>query len=156
MNLLKNLTHKLQAKRLKIATAESCTGGLIAAALTELAGSSSWFERGFITYSNLAKLELLGIDPKLIKDYGAVSEEVARAMVLGALKNSKADLALAVTGIAGPTGGTLEKPIGTVCFAWLRKAMPVQSLCRHFIATSRSEIRQLACEQALDGCLKLL
>ena len=103
-----------------LATAESCTGGLIAAACTELAGSSRWFERGFVSYSNAAKTELLGVDAALIDNHGAVSEEVARAMAEGALthSHSHAQVSLAVTGVAGPTGGSADKPVGTVWFAW--------------------------------------
>lgn len=101
-----------------LATAESCTGGLIAAACTDLAGSSHWFERGFVSYSNDAKHELLGVPTALIDKHGAVSEPVAQAMALGALNHSKAQVALAVTGIAGPGGGSPGKPVGTVCFAW--------------------------------------
>lgn len=101
-----------------LATAESCTGGLIAAACTELAGSSVWFERGFVTYSNAAKTELLGVPAALIADHGAVSEPVARAMASGALQHSQAHVALSVTGIAGPGGGSPDKPVGTVWFGW--------------------------------------
>lgn len=101
-----------------LSTAESCTGGMIAAACTDLAGSSQWFERGFVSYSNEAKQEMLGVPHALIEQHGAVSEAVAQAMVLGALKKSQAQVTLAVTGIAGPTGGSQAKPVGTVCFAW--------------------------------------
>ena len=101
-----------------LSTAESCTGGMIAAACTDLAGSSQWFERGFVSYSNEAKQEMLGVPHALIEQHGAVSEAVAQAMVLGALKKSQAQVTLAVTGIAGPTGGSPAKPVGTVCFAW--------------------------------------
>ncbi|MBT2336490.1 CinA family protein [Variovorax paradoxus] len=101
-----------------LATAESCTGGLIAGACTELAGSSAWFERGFVTYSNAAKTELLGVDAALIDAHGAVSEPVARAMAEGAIARSAARAAVAVTGVAGPTGGSPEKPVGTVWFGW--------------------------------------
>lgn len=101
-----------------MATAESCTGGMIAAACTDLAGSSQWFERGFVSYSNEAKHDMLGVPKALIEQHGAVSEPVAQAMVLGALKKSQAQVALAVTGIAGPSGGSPAKPVGTVCFAW--------------------------------------
>lgn len=104
-----------------LACAESCTGGLIAASCTELAGSSAWFERGFVTYSNEAKTELLGVPAALIAEHGAVSEEVARAMAAGALAHSRADIAVAVTGIAGPTGGSEAKPVGTVWLAWAEK-----------------------------------
>jgi nicotinamide-nucleotide amidase len=101
-----------------MATAESCTGGLIAATCTENSGASDWFERGFVTYSNAAKTELLGVDAKLIEQYGAVSEQVARAMAFGALRHSRAQASVAVTGVAGPSGGSAEKPVGTVWFGF--------------------------------------
>ena len=112
------LAQALRRRRWRLATAESCTGGLIAAACTTLAGSSDWFERGFVTYSNEAKTELLGVDAALIASDGAVSETVARAMVKGALQHSRATLAVAVTGIAGPGGAVPGKPVGTVWLAW--------------------------------------
>jgi len=112
------LAQALEAAGVKLATAESCTGGLIAAALTELAGSSRWFERGFVTYSNESKHELLGVRLDTLAEYGAVSEAVAAQMAEGALARSRAALALAVTGIAGPGGGSAAKPVGTVCFGW--------------------------------------
>jgi nicotinamide-nucleotide amidase len=107
-----------------LATAESCTGGMIAARCTDLSGSSQWLERGFVSYSNEAKHEMLGVDPALIAQHGAVSAEVAQAMALGALRHSKAQVSLAVTGVAGPTGGSQDKPVGTVWFAW---ALPSDS-----------------------------
>ena len=112
------LADALRAKGWRMATAESCTGGLIAAACTAMAGSSDWFERGFITYSNEAKTEMLGVDAALIQAVGAVSEEVACAMVAGALTHAHADVAVAVTGIAGPSGAVPGKPVGTVWLAW--------------------------------------
>jgi nicotinamide-nucleotide amidase len=112
------LADALRVRGWRMATAESCTGGLIAAACTAMAGSSDWFERGFVTYSNEAKTEMLGVDAALIARVGAVSEEVARAMVAGALARSKADVAVAVTGIAGPGGAVPGKPVGTVWLAW--------------------------------------
>lgn len=152
--LVNELTTLLKSRAFKIATAESCTGGLIAGLLTDLPGSSQWFERGFVTYSNLAKQELLAVDPSLIERHGAVSREVVEAMALGALQHSAADLALAVTGIAGPDGGSLEKPVGTVWFAWVAKAIPLRSERCDFQNASRSEVRRLACEQALQGALQ--
>jgi nicotinamide-nucleotide amidase len=116
----RSLADALLARRLRLVTAESCTGGLIAGACTALAGSSEWFERGMVSYSNESKTELLGVPADLIARHGAVSEEVARAMAEGALAHSRADLALAVTGIAGPTGGSPAKPVGTVWLAWAR------------------------------------
>ncbi|TPG23096.1 CinA family protein [Variovorax guangxiensis] len=109
---------RLQRRGWMLATAESCTGGLIAAACTELAGSSAWFERGFITYSNEAKAEAIGVDVALLAAHGAVSEPVVRAMTQGAITHARAQVALAVTGIAGPTGGSPDKPVGTVWFGW--------------------------------------
>lgn len=154
--LLRDVTNNLRALHLQIATAESCTGGLIAGLLTELPGSSNWFERGFVTYSNLAKEEMLGIKSELIQLHGAVSEPVAEAMALGALEYSMADVALAVTGIAGPDGGSEAKPVGTVCFAWAIRDLPVVSVRSHFANVSRKKIRQLACARALEGVLSLL
>ena len=109
----------LRERQWLLATAESCTGGMIAAACTDLAGSSEWFERGFVTYSNEAKTELLGVDAKLVEANGAVSEVVARAMAFGAVRHSRARVSVAVTGIAGPSGGTPDKPVGTVWFAFM-------------------------------------
>ena len=105
-------------KGLFLATAESCTGGMIAAACTDLAGSSAWFERGFVTYSNAAKADMLGVDAALIAQHGAVSEPVARAMAFGAIRHSQAQVSVAVTGVAGPSGGSLDKPVGTVWFGF--------------------------------------
>ena len=116
--LVLQLAELLQQQGRMMATAESCTGGLIAGACTDLSGSSNWFERGFVTYSNAAKTELLGVDAALIASEGAVSEPVARAMAEGAVARSQAQVAVAVTGVAGPTGGSAEKPVGTVWFGW--------------------------------------
>ncbi|RYF36607.1 MAG: CinA family protein [Comamonadaceae bacterium] len=116
--LCEALAGALLARGWRLATAESCTGGLIAAACTELSGSSNWFDRGFVTYSNAAKAEMLGVDPALIAQHGAVSEVVARAMAFGAVRHAQAQVSVAVTGIAGPTGGTPHKPVGTVWFGF--------------------------------------
>ena len=116
--ILVSISGALLARGWMLTTAESCTGGLIAAACTDLAGSSQWVERGVVSYSNAAKTELLGVDADLIAQHGAVSEPVARAMAEGALARSHAQVSLAVTGVAGPTGGSADKPVGTVCFAW--------------------------------------
>ncbi|MBU6188727.1 MAG: CinA family protein [Betaproteobacteria bacterium] len=118
LDAARQLAAPLMAHGALVATAESCTGGLIAATLTELAGSSQWFERGFVTYSNASKHELLGVPADTLDAHGAVSEPVARAMAEGALRRSRARLALAVTGVAGPGGGSAGKPVGTVCFGW--------------------------------------
>ena len=116
--LVKQIAAKLTEKGWMLATAESCTGGMIAAACTDLAGSSQWFDRGFVTYSNEAKTEMLGVPAELIARHGAVSEEVVRAMAEGAIRHSRAQVSIAVTGIAGPGGGSAEKPVGTVWVGW--------------------------------------
>lgn len=137
-----------------LATAESCTGGLIAAACTELSGSSAWFDRGFVTYSNAAKTELLGVDPQLIETHGAVSEAVARAMVLGALARSAAHVAVAVTGVAGPTGGSADKPVGTV---WFGLAVPGQVITeRCLFPGDRAAVRAATVQHGLQRLLQLL
>ena len=133
--------------RWMLATAESCTGGLIAGACTDLAGSSAWFERGFVTYSNAAKTEQLGVDATLIGTYGAVSEPVVRAMVLGALQHSRAQVAVAVTGVAGPSGGSADKPVGTVWFGWATPA-GVHTEVQHF-AGDRAAVRAATVHHAL-------
>ena len=135
---------------LKIATAESCTGGLVAGALTEIAGSSAVVDRGFVTYSNAAKAELLGVSPGLIEARGAVSEEVARAMAEGALARSAADLVVSITGIAGPTGGTAAKPVGLVHFATARRGEPVLHEQKVFPDNGRSGIRLASVRHALS------
>src|SRR6187402_2180212 len=133
------LADLLVKRQWQLATAESCTGGLIASLCTELPGSSAWLERGFVTYSNAAKAEMLGVDPALIETHGAVSEEVARAMAAGAVEHSHAQVALAVTGIAGPTGGSASKPVGTVWFAWATPS-GLHSEVQHFPG-DRSAVR---------------
>jgi nicotinamide-nucleotide amidase len=141
-------------KQWMLATAESCTGGLIAAACTDLAGSSLWFERGFVSYSNAAKTELLGVPADLIAQNGAVSESVARAMAAGALAHARAQVAVAVTGVAGPGGGSADKPVGTVWFGW---ATPngLFSECQHF-AGDRAAVRAATVRHALTRLLSLL
>ena len=136
---------------LMLATAESCTGGMIAAACTDLAGSSAWFERGFVTYSNAAKTEMLGVPANLIAEHGAVSEPVARAMAAGALQHSAAQVSVAVTGIAGPTGGSADKPVGTVWFAWA-SPQGVRSEVRQFDG-DRASVRNATVLHALQGLL---
>jgi nicotinamide-nucleotide amidase len=138
-----------------LATAESCTGGLIAKCLTDVPGSSAWFERGFVTYSNRAKTEQLGVPAALVGRHGAVSEPVARAMARGALHHSPAGLAVAVTGIAGPDGGTADKPVGTVWIAWARRrGRGVEVRARRFrFRGSRDEVRRRAAAAALRGLL---
>ena len=145
----------LKAHGLMLATAESCTGGGVAQAVTGVAGSSAWFERGFVTYSNLAKQQMLGVGEATLVQHGAVSEATVREMVAGALANSAAQIALAVSGIAGPDGGTPDKPVGTVWFAWgIRNgAVNVQ---RHQINGSRAEVRAQSVRIALQGVASLL
>ncbi len=146
------LLWELRARNLRLATAESCTGGLIAGLFTEIAGSSDVFERGFVTYSNDAKHELLGIPKNLLDVHGAVSEQVARAMALGALKHSHADIVIAVTGIAGPGGATETKPIGLVHVAIARKDCAAVHRVFEFGDIGRTEVRLAT----LDAALTLL
>lgn len=151
-----DLLDALRAKELTIVTAESCTGGLISAYLTEVAGSSDVVERGFVTYSNMAKTELLGVPPDLIEAHGAVSEEVARAMADGALEHSGADVSVAVTGIAGPGGGSEEKPVGLVHIAAARRGGPARHLRCAFGDAGRSKVRRDSVEEALNLVRSLL
>ena len=144
----------LQARGWMMTTAESCTGGLIAARCTDLAGSSAWFERGFVSYSNAAKAELLGVDPALIATHGAVSEPVARAMAAGALAHSAAQAAVAVTGVAGPTGGSADKPVGTVWFGW-QVGGRTHTERRRFEG-DRAAVRAATVEHALRTLVQLL
>jgi nicotinamide-nucleotide amidase len=146
--------NRLRETRLTLATAESCTGGMIAAAITDISGSSAWFERGFVTYSNQAKSEMIGVPADLIEKHGAVSEAVAHAMAEGALRNSRAQTALAVTGIAGPGGGTPGKPVGTVCFGWSNRLHTSVETC--LFKGDREQIRVQAAAHALRGLLTLL
>jgi nicotinamide-nucleotide amidase len=146
---------RLQAAKAMLVTAESCTGGWVAQAVTAVAGSSAWFERGFVTYSNAAKQELLGVSQRTLKKHGAVSEQTAREMAAGALKRSRATVALAVTGIAGPGGGSADKPVGMVCFAWARKGMLPRSETRRFRG-GREAVRRRSVVRALEGVLELL
>ena len=139
-----------KAKGLKIATAESCTGGLVAALLTEISGSSAVVERGFVTYSNEAKTDLVGVPADLIAIHGAVSEPVARAMAEGALAHSRADVTVGITGVAGPTGGTTTKPVGLVHFGLARKGVATLHLERRYGDLGRETIRRRAVEDALS------
>jgi len=155
------LADLLQTKGWKLATAESCTGGMIAAACTDLAGSSNWFERGFVSYSNDAKTELLSVEAALIARHGAVSEAVVRAMAAGAISHSKAQVAVAVTGVAGPAGGTAAKPVGTVWFAFAQSvALPGSSFelvseVRRFDG-DRAAVRTATVQHALQRLVELL
>jgi nicotinamide-nucleotide amidase len=148
------LARTLLARNWKLATAESCTGGLIAAACTELSGSSQWFERGFVTYSNEAKSDSLGVDAALIAQHGAVSEVVARAMAFGAIRHSLAQVSIAVTGVAGPTGGSPQKPVGTVWFGFQVDGQ-LTSETRLF-AGDRAAVRAATVRHALQRLQELL
>ena len=155
----KTLAPLLLAQGWKLALAESCTGGLVCATLTELPGSSDWFERGYITYSNQAKIECLGVSEELLRTFGAVSEPVAKAMAQGAQINAGVELAVSITGIAGPSGGTKDKPVGTVCFGWaIRNAAGenVTTCQTKLFIGYRQSIRQQATEHALAGLIQLL
>ena len=149
--LVAALADQLRARGWMMATAERCTGGGIAAACTDLAGSSEWFERGFVTYSNEAKTELLGVDAHQIAEHGAVSELVARAMAHGAVRHSRARAAVAVTGVAGPAGGSAAKPVGTVWFGWATTKGVFSE--RLLLPGDRTAIRVAATRHALDGLL---
>ena len=152
--LCAQLATVLQERGWMLATAESCTGGMIAAACTDLSGSSNWFERGFVTYSNEAKAELLGVDPGLIAQHGAVSEVVARAMAFGAIRHSRAQASVAVTGVAGPTGGTPDKPVGLVWFGFQVDGR-LTSESRHFPG-DRAAVRAATVDHAIRRLLELL
>jgi nicotinamide-nucleotide amidase len=152
--LCEQLAVRLQQQGWMLATAESCTGGLIAAACTDLSGSSNWFERGFVTYSNAAKSESLGVEPALIAAHGAVSEVVARAMAFGAVRHSHAQVSVAVTGVAGPTGGTPDKPVGTVWFGFQVDGR-LSSETRRFDG-DRAAVREATVQHALRRLLDLL
>jgi nicotinamide-nucleotide amidase len=153
------LASMLIARNWKIVLAESCTGGLVCATLTDIAGSSQWFERGYITYSNEAKTECLGVAAELIESFGAVSEQVANAMASGAMKASGANVSVSITGIAGPSGGSAEKPVGTVCFGWAIQSSSTESrvICKtmHFDG-DRSSVREQAKNYALAELIALL
>ncbi|MEO0411806.1 MAG: CinA family protein [Pseudomonadota bacterium] len=139
-----------------VATAESCTGGLIAGAITDIAGSSAALDRGFVTYSNAAKTDMLGVREQLLKTHGAVSQGVAEAMAAGALSNSDADVAVSVTGVAGPDGGSAEKPVGTVWFGLCKRGSSPTSFHRLFAEKNREEVRALTVAAALEAMLEAL
>ncbi len=149
------LSKTLVARQWKLAVAESCTGGMLSEQITSLAGSSEWFDCGFITYSNEAKTRLLDVHANLIETEGAVSEAVAKAMAEGALANSQSQLSVAITGIAGPSGGSVKKPVGTVCFAWANKTHATVSNTLHFDG-DRHAIREQAVLAAIDGLSMLI
>ncbi len=153
-DVARKVGEELKASRATLVTAESCTGGWVAQALTSIAGSSDWFERGFITYSDDSKQDLLGVRSETLTRHGAVSEETAREMAQGALERSKGTLALAVTGVAGPGGGSAAKPVGMVCFAWASKGA-VRSETQRF-SGDRESVRKQSVIRALQGVLEQL
>lgn len=152
--LAQQVGEALKAHGKMLVTAESCTGGGVAQAITMISGSSAWFDRGFVTYSNTAKEEMLGVSPDTLEQYGAVSEQTVREMAEGALQYSRAQVALSVSGVAGPTGGTPEKPVGMVWFAWGTNKS-VQAVC-HQIPGDRDAVRAKSVQIALQGVLNLL
>jgi nicotinamide-nucleotide amidase len=153
-DLARNVGAALKARGLMLVTAESCTGGWAAMALTAIAGSSDWFERGYVTYSNAAKREELGVSEETLQRHGAVSEETAREMAAGALRHGRGQVALAITGVAGPSGGSRDKPVGTVCFAWAQGSK-ISSETRRFDG-DRESVRRQSVVRALQGALELL
>ena len=154
-SLASQMGGELQRRGLMLATAESCTGGWIAQAVTAIAGSSQWFERGFITYTNIAKQEMLGVQADTLQRYGAVSEPTVCEMAEGALKHSHAQISVAVSGIAGPGGATADKSVGTVCLAWARLGMATHSSTMHF-SGDREAVRRAAVMAALRGVLEII
>ena len=153
--LARRLESALRKRNVMCAAAESCTGGWIAQVLTSIPGSSDWFERGFVVYSDAAKIELLGVPQTVLDSDGAVSEPVARAMAVGALTHSNAQVAMSVTGIAGPAGGTQQKPVGTVCFGWALDVGAVVTGTRHFPG-DRSQVRWASVRYAIEGLCERL
>jgi nicotinamide-nucleotide amidase len=152
--LARTLGERLKRSNEVLVTAESCTGGWAAQVVTSVAGSSAWFERGFVTYSDAAKQQVLGVRAQTLRTHGAVSEETAREMARGALERSQATVALAITGVAGPGGGSAEKPVGTVCFAWARGS-EVRSETRR-LPGDRESVRRQSVVLALEGVLRAL
>lgn len=153
-NICIELGAALKERGKTLTLAESCTGGLASQAITNIAGSSAWFDSGFITYSNTAKQSMLGVSAKTLEDFGAVSEEIAREMALGALKHSQAHVACSITGIAGPDGGTKNKPVGTICFAWVGTDITTVSTTKSLIG-NRQEIRHQSAVIALQALLTI-
>jgi nicotinamide-nucleotide amidase len=143
----------LSRRGLMLVTAESCTGGWIGQCVTMVSGSSAWFERGFVTYTNVAKMEMLGVSPATLDKHGAVSEQTVREMAQGALARSRGDVAVAVSGVAGPTGGTAAKPVGTVCLAWAQREGATRSVTLH-LDGDRDTVRRAAVVAALEGVLE--
>jgi nicotinamide-nucleotide amidase len=154
-SLAERVGRELKKNSQSLVTAESCTGGWVSQVVTGVAGSSDWFERGFVTYSNAAKQELLGVRETTLKRHGAVSEETAREMAEGALRHGKGTVALSITGVAGPTGGTPQKPVGTVCFGWAAKGGRARTETRRFPG-DRENVRRQSVVHALEGILSML
>jgi nicotinamide-nucleotide amidase len=152
-NLARQLGDQLLARGEFLTAAESCTGGWMAQSVTAIAGSSGWFDRGFVTYSNAAKVDMLGVAETTLERHGAVSEATARAMAQGALNHSRADWSVAITGVAGPSGGSVEKPVGTVCFAWASKEAGCEAQTCYFTG-DRAEVREQSVRHALRGLLE--
>jgi nicotinamide-nucleotide amidase len=149
------LGQSLKTSGFMLVMAESCTGGMVAEAITSVAGSSAWFDRGFVSYSNAAKIDMLDVSSKTLEKFGAVSEQTAAEMAIGALINSEAQIAGSITGIAGPDGGSPEKPVGTVCFAWTGKNLPVTT-CTHWFNGDRESVRQQAAIFMMAGLIERL
>jgi nicotinamide-nucleotide amidase len=149
------LGQSLKTSGFMLVMAESCTGGMVAEAITSVAGSSAWFDRGFVSYSNAAKIDMLDVSSKTLEKFGAVSEQTAAEMAIGALINSEAQIAGSITGIAGPDGGSPEKPVGTVCFAWTGKNLPV-STCTHWFEGNRESVRKQATIFMMVGLIEKL
>ncbi|WP_290524545.1 CinA family protein [Alcanivorax sp.] len=147
---IESLALRLTRQRLMVVTAESCTGGGIAQAMTALPGSSAWFERGMVSYSNEAKQDLLGVQAQTLDSHGAVSQATALEMARGAIEHSRGHISVAVTGVAGPDGGTPDKPVGTVWIAWAQKQGPAEAQCFHF-AGDRHAVRQQTILAAIEG-----
>lgn len=155
IHLAAEVGERLRQRGLLLVSAESCTGGWLGQAVTAIAGSSVWYDRGFITYSNFSKNEMLGVSMTTLEKYGAVSEVTAQEMAFGAQRNSHAQVSVAITGIAGPTGGSKTKPVGTVCFAWVLKEGPLNSETCYFNG-DRESVRRKSVMKALQGILNLL
>ena len=154
-DILNKVSKKLHQKKISLATAESCTGGWLAKRITDLAGSSAIFDRGFVTYSNDSKQQMLGVQKNTIDGYGAVSEEVVKEMAKGAIENSNADISISISGVAGPDGGTEEKPVGMVCFGFMLRGQKPRSLTKIFDG-ERDKIRALAVDFALTEIDKIV
>ena len=153
--LAERVGRALESRKLMMATAESCTGGWVAEAVTMVPGSSAWFDRGFVTYTNVSKREMLDVRAETLDRYGAVSQQVVREMVEGALRASQAQVALAVSGVAGPSGGTPDKPVGTVCFAWGREGAPVRAETLR-LSGDREAVRRQSVLHALGVLLEMV